>query len=618
MLANIFAQAVAAHSAGDLKRAESLYRHVLSLSPQHTDALHLLGRLACDCGNAPAALVLIGEAVRLRPRVAEYQAGLAEAQRAVGHVAEAAETYRRAARLKPESASIQFGHGVALAASGQGAFAVQAFRRALARDPAMVAAHTALGAALLAQGQAAQAAVAFRTAHDLAPGDGTAAFNFGCALQAAGDWPGAETAFREALRLMPGHVPSQGNLSRVLQSAGRLPEAADVLAAAVQGAPVDAALWQNLGLLLRELSRFAEAEHAFRQAASLSPSADMLACLANTLRDQGRLDEAEAVGREALASGPDHREAHIGLAVTRLLAGDLPAGWPEFAWRGAAEAARVRMAGVVAAPLWRGEPLEGRLLIYAEQGAGDFFQFSRLVARAAALSRGVTLCVPAALHRLAAAVPGADTVITLNDPVAACAAICADLDLPGIFGIALDEVAVPVPYLHAEAADIAAWRARLAGLPGLRVGIAWSGNPAYFHDRQRSIPAASFAALAGVAGVSFISLQPGQAPPSGLNAVDWTAEFRDFADTAALISSLDLVIAVDSAVAHLAGALGRDVWLLNRYAPDWRWQLGRDNSPWYPTLRQFRQTEPGDWDAVLGRVRDALQSAISRAGASLP
>ncbi len=599
-------------------RAEALYRQVLAVSPQHADALHLLGRLACEVGNAQAAIGLIGQAVRLRPRIAEYQAGLAEAQRAMGQVAEAAETYRRAARLKPESAQIQFGHGVALEAAGQGALAVQAFRRALARDPAMVAAHTALGAAYMAQGQPAQAAASFLAARQLAPSDGTAAFNLGCALQAVGDWPCAETAFRDALRLLPGHVPSQGNLSRVLQSAGRLAEAADVLATAVQGAPDDAALWQNLGLVLRELSRFADAEQAFRRAASLLPSADALACLANTLRDQGRLDEAETVCRAALAAEPDHRETHIGLAVTRLLAGDLVAGWPEFAWRDAASSARARLADITTAPRWDGENLDGRLLIYAEQGAGDFIQFSRFVARAAERARGVTLCVPAALRRLAASVPGADLVMTPGEPCPPCAAICADLDLPGILGIALEDVSVCVPYLAGAADDIAIWRARLASLPGMRVGLAWSGNPAYFHDRQRSMPAASLAALGGVAGISFVSLQPGEAAPAALGAADWTAELRDFADTAALISALDLVISVDSAVAHLAGALGRRVWLLNRYAPDWRWQLGREDSPWYPTLRQFRQTVPGSWDGVVQAVREKLRDGINQAGASLP
>jgi hypothetical protein len=182
------------------------------------------------------------------------------------------------------------------------------------------------------------------------------------------------------------------------------------------------------------------------------------------------------------------------------------------------------------------------------------------------------------------------------------------MDLPGLFGTTLESIPCSVPYLRAPVELVGKWRARLADLPGHKVGLAWAGNPAYFHDAQRSVPASKLALLAGVPGVTYVSLQTGAAAgaPAPLGAMDWTGELTDFAESAALITALDLTISVDSAVAHLAGALGRPVWLLNRYAPDWRWLLGRDDSPWYPTLRQFRQTEPGNWDAVLNNVRKAV------------
>jgi hypothetical protein len=162
---------------------------------------------------------------------------------------------------------------------------------------------------------------------------------------------------------------------------------------------------------------------------------------------------------------------------------------------------------------------------------------------------------------------------------------------------------------------VAAWRERLDALPGLKIGLAWAGNPTYLADRQRSVPPADLAALAGIPGVTWISLQPGAPPPAEPGVMDLSTELTDFAATAALVSALDLTVSVDSAVAHLAGALGRPVWLLNRFAPDWRWLLGRDDSPWYPTLRQFRQATPGDWPEVLARVRAAL---TREPGASLP
>jgi tetratricopeptide (TPR) repeat protein len=603
MVQQIFAQATAAHAAGDRARAEALYRQVLALSPQHPDALHLLGRLTCEAGQPQAALGLIEAAVRLRPRIAEYQAGLGEVQRALGQTREAAETFRRAVRLKPESAPIQMGHGLALAAAGQGALAIQALRRAVARDPALMPAHGALGSVLLAEGQAQAAAEAFRTAYRLAPNDGLTAFNLGCALQALGELPGAEQAFRTALAQMPGHVPAQGNLARVLQTAGRLEEAASILEAALAAAPNEAGLWLNLGLVRRELSRFAEAEAAFRRLEALAPSADSLACLGNTLRDQGRLAESEDVLVQAVARDGENPEARTALAVTRMLGGDLLRGWPDFAWRQAAESVRAHVRQSISAPVWRGEALDGPLLIYAEQGAGDFIQMCRFVARAAERVPRIVLRVPENLRRLAQGVAGAAAVVTPEEAPPHCAAICADIDLPAVLGIGLADVAAPDPYLHADAAETDAWRARLAALPGRRVGLAWFGNPEYFHDRQRSIAPDALLALAGTPGISFVSLQPGGAAPAALHLTDWTAELTDFAATAGLVSALDLVISVDSAVAHLAGALATPVWLLNRYAPDWRWLLGRDDSPWYPSLRQFRQSSPDDWGDVLSRVR---------------
>jgi hypothetical protein len=262
------------------------------------------------------------------------------------------------------------------------------------------------------------------------------------------------------------------------------------------------------------------------------------------------------------------------------------------------------MMAITGAPVWAGERLDGRLLVYVEQGAGDFVQMARFVAWAAGRVGGVVLQVPAGLARVVESVAGAALVLTAEATVPAVAAICADVDLPRMFGVSLETVPREVPYLAAPGAEVAFWGARLAGLPGWKVGLAWQGNPDYIMDRQRSIPVAALQGLCGLAGVSFVSLQPGGAAPEWM--VDWSGEFGDFATTAALISGLDLVIAVDSAVAHLAGALGRKVWLLNRFASDWRWMLGRADSAWYPTLHQFRQTVPGNWESPIADVRQAL------------
>jgi tetratricopeptide (TPR) repeat protein len=577
----LFAQATALHAAGDLARAEALYQQVLAAAPKHPDALHLLGRLALDAGHAAASLPWLRAAIVERPRLAEFHASLADALLTLGQAKEAEAAARKAARLKPESAPIQLSHARALLAVGQAAAAAQACRRALARDPKLAPAHTALGAALLAAGDPAGAVAAFRAARTLLPQDADAAFNLGCALRAAGDHAAAIGAFRDAVGRNPGHAPAWGNLGLALQD-DRDPEG---------------------GLAERAGGSFALAEAAFRRAAAIAPTADALCCLGNALRDQAASDpaclaEAESVLLRALAQAPDHREAHVALAMTRLLRGDLPAAWPDFAWRPAAAIGRARYKG----PVWQGQTIAGTLLIYAEQGAGDFIQFSRFIAAAAARAGQTLIVVPPALCRLAASIPGV-RVMAAGAPLPAYEAICADMDLPMMFGASLAALPRDVPYLSAAADEVAAWRARLAALPGRAIGLAWAGNRAYFHDAQRSIPAALLTPLRAVQGASFVSLQPGEAAPDWM--VDWTADLPDFAATAALIVALDLMICVDSAVCHLAGALGRPVWLLNRYAPDWRWLLGRDDSPWYPTLRQFRQAAPGGWPGVIAEVKQA-------------
>jgi tetratricopeptide (TPR) repeat protein len=602
----VLAAGIARHAAGDLVAAEALYQQALAQEPKHPDALHMMGRLACDAGQPATGLPMLVAAAKSRPRSGELQADLAEAYRAMGRIGEAVEAYRKAARLMPESAEIQLHYGLVLAQAGERAQALQACRRAIARAPKLEAAHTALGVVLLAAGDNAGAAAAFGVAVRLQPESADAHYNLGLAVQAGGDPRAALGQFRAATELRPDYLEAVNNVGVLLRGFGDLEDAVGWLERATRLAPAKAPFWLNYGLVLRDLCRFGEAEAAFRRADALEPTVGSLCCVGNVLRDQGRLAEAEAVLLAAVGRDAADSEAQLALAVTRMIGGDLAGGWGAFGLRGAAAGPRARMMAATGAPVWQGEELDGRLLVYVEQGAGDFVQMARFVAWAAERVGGVVLQVPAGLARLAGSVSGAAMVLTAENALPKVAAICADVDLPRVFGVSLETVPRVVPYLAAPDAEAAAWAARLAGLPGRRVGLAWQGNPAYIQDRQRSIPVAALERLQGVAGISFVSLQPGGAAPGWM--VDWSGELGDFAATAALTAGLDLVIAVDSAVAHLAGALGRPVWLLNRCAPDWRWMLGREDSPWYPTLRQFRQTVAGDWEAPIAEVRRGLNA----------
>jgi hypothetical protein len=385
--------------------------------------------------------------------------------------------------------------------------------------------------------------------------------------------------------------------------------------------------------VLNELGRPAEAEGVLRAALEAQPgSPGVLNNLGIALFAQGRLSKAEASYREALGRRPDFADAHNNLGIVLLAAGRFEEGWEEHEWRWKAR----HMAGGArgfSAPLWSGEVLGegGVLLLHAEQGLGDTLQFCRYAPLAAARAR-VVLEVQAPLARLLSSLPGVSQVIARGEALPAFDAQAPLLSLPRAFGTTIETVPARVPYLAADPDQAAAWGRRLAALPGLKVGLCWAGEPrAGFPelaaiDARRSISLAALAPLAKVAGVSFVSLQKGapaaQAadPPPPMALFDYTAELADFADTAALVENLDLVISVDTSVAHLAGAMARPVWLLNRFDTCWRWLLDRQDSPWYPTLRLFRQTTPGDWTSVIADLRQALHTLAQtqEAGARLP
>jgi hypothetical protein len=331
-----------------------------------------------------------------------------------------------------------------------------------------------------------------------------------------------------------------------------------------------------------------------------------------------RLREALARFDRAIVLKPDYAEAHLNRSLAFLLKGDYTEGWEQFDWRWKKGDMVPRK---FECPQWRGEDLAGKtIFLHAEQGYGDTIQFLRYVPLVTARGRSVILEVPPSLERLAAQVSASGAAATAADPAATAADFfCPLLSLPRAFGTTVATIPGEVPYLAADRSAVAAWRQRLAGLSGLRAGLVWAGDPrpnqseANRIDRRRSVTLGHFANLAGIPGVSVVSSQKGDAaaqthlPPPGLLVHDWTDELFDFADTAALIEALDLVISVDTSVVHLADALGKPIWLLNRFDTCWRWLLNRDDSPWYPTLRQFRQRSPGDWISVISGVQDALQ-----------
>ena len=442
----------------------------------------------------------------------------------------------------------------------------------------------------------------------------------------------AEQAARLALQHAPDTAAARHVLGMVHHDRNRLAEAEDSFRGAIRINPEAPGAWINLGLIRHKLGDLPEAEACYRVAARLgAPMWTVGGNLGLVLLEQGRVEEAELACRMALAERPDDPGPRLNLAMVLLLTGRFTDGWDAYEARLDVDPWRVPALNPVLNPAAR--PLTDlkaavghTVLLRAEQGFGDTLQFCRYAPLLAERGATVVLEAPAPLVRLLRSLPGVSQVVATGTPMPWFDFHCWLMSLPRLFGTMLETIPATTAYLRSDPEWVAPWQERLASLPRRRIGLAWAGgqrpdNPhAAAIDRRRSIPLEALAPLATIGDCGFVSLCVGrdgtQTDESWM--YDPSAHIADFADTAGLMESLDLVIAVDTAAAHLAGALGRPVWLLNRHDTCWRWLRDRDDSPWYPTLRQFRQPAPGDWASVIARVGNALAQETFRTDARSP
>ncbi|MDA8049270.1 MAG: tetratricopeptide repeat protein [Rhodospirillales bacterium] len=599
-------EALRRHQAGDFSGAEALYRTVLAEAPANTDALHLLGLLAYQRGRHHEAAAAIAQAVVLRPDAALYRINLARISAAAGNLAGAENSFRAARALDPANADIHYDLGLVLARLGRQEEAAQSYRAAIRLAPEYAAAHNNLASALDALGRPEEAEFHYRAAIACQPHLAEPHANLGALLSRLGRPEEAQACLRQALALAPDFPEALNTLGTVLAARGELAAAEAASRQALALDPAYAEAHNNLGVQLFSQGRFEESLSTLATALRLKPRyAEAETNIANTLVTLGRLDEAESAYRRALAIAPDEPETRYNLGVALLLAGRLLEGWTGYEWRWKRRGAASRD---LSQPLWSGEPLGERvLLVHAEQGFGDTIQFCRFVPLLGA--RHVMLEVPQPISRLLSKLRGVERLVVRGEALPPFDLHCPLMSLPHRLGTTLKNMPAETPYLAADPGEVAGWQARLAGRPGLKVGLAWAGNPEFPADSRRSIDPALLAPLLSTPSVQFVSLQPAPPPPE-LPLLAFPGELTDFADTAALIAALDLVIGVDTAVVHLAGALAKPVWLLNRFDPCWRWLLDRTDSPWYPTLRQFRQKHPGDWPGVIAAVQAALPLAL--------
>ena len=524
-------------------------------------------------------------------------------------------------------AAAQYQHGNLLWQRGAREDAVAAYASAVALDPDNADARNNLGNALVELGRSEAAIPHLAEALALRPDHAPAHYNLGNALVAAGRGAEAEERFRSALRLDPRHAGALNNLGNLLRTLQRPEEAAECYRRVIALHPTLAGAHNNLGSVLLALHRPEAAEVALREALRLHPDyADAANNLGGALLALDGPDAALEAFRRAVALDPSQAQARFGESLALLALGRFREGWAAYESRWLDPRFREDERSYDM-PAWTDATAQGvagrTVLLHAEQGLGDTIQFVRYAPLLRERGARVVLEVQPALLTLLA--PLGDHAIAAGDPLPACDLHCPMLSLPRLFGTELPTVPAHIPYLTADAERRDAWRRRLGPRNGLRIGLAISGSPEHPDDPLRSIPAAALSPLLAVPGVAFHLVQKDvraadAAVLRGYPHVTIHAEhLGDFEDTAALLCELDLLVSVDTSVAHLGGALGLPVWLLVQFGADFRWLRVREDSPWYPTMRLFRQTEAQRWAPVVARIADTLARRVrAQAGSARP
>jgi Flp pilus assembly protein TadD len=563
--------------------------------------------------NKPAeAEACFRVAIHARPDWPDAHNNLGVALSSRNRHADAIECFRRAIELKPDYAEPQHNMANSLRRTGKPDEAVVYYREAIRLKPGWADAHNNLGLTFRTLGQLDEALEQFREALRAKPRHPDARNNLGVTLCDKGLMAEATATYRQLLQQQPKSAESNNNLGVALVQQGKLAEAVACYRRALEIRPNYAEACSNLGNAFRQQGQFEDAEASLRKALELKPDyAEAYNNLAIVLVKQERLEEAVANYRQALQLKPDYPDARKNLGLALLGMGDFSEGWKEYEWRWKSKEMPNRN---FAQPRWDGAPLEGRtILLYAEQGLGDTIQFARYAPLVE--QRGGKVLVECQKHLLSllAQCRGIDRLVPQGESLPAFDTHAALLSVPGILGTDLQSVPANIPYLSADAERIRKWGEELKGLTGFKIGIAWQGSKGFKDDSFRSIRLTQFEPLARIGGVRLISLQKGygaeqvrQVP--GWKVMDLGNRLDDFLDTAAVMKHLDLVICVDTAVGHLAGALGIPVWIAISTASDWRWLQQRDDSPWYPTLKLFRQKKRGDWTEVFERMARELET----------
>jgi len=574
---NLLERGATALRAGDLSAAERFCSEVLQRAPGDSEALNILGAVAFSRRN------------------------YADAQR----------LFLLASSASPENTGAMFNLGKVYEVQKRFEDAAATYLKILSRQPKNRETRLRLGIVRYQQGGIDEAISAFEDLLSEEPDNETAGLSLGVAYNTVGRYEESTRVLRGLLARVSQNVEAQYALADSLYELHRVEEAAGVCRAALASDPNDIGATVLLGQVECDRGEYAAAERLFRAATMRDPERHEAPMNLGVLYQRlGRIDEALENGKRAIEIAPSEPLAHVNYAMGLLLAGDYANGWRQLEWRMLDPKMRDHYPHRNRVPLWTGERLDGTLLIAREQGLGDFILFSRFFAAAAARVTQLGVEVPRELVPLYQNFPAITAYedrcdLRSLEELQAHLPLCS---LPFVLGVG-QQIAAPVPYLAANPSRARYYRERLSQAGNaLRVGLVWAGSPGHLLDRYRSAPTRAYAQLADLPGIAWFSLQKGaREPMTALEITDLGPDLHDFEETAAAVDALDLVVSVDTAVAHLAGAMGKDVWLLNGFGSYWLWQLRRSDTPWYPTMRLFRQLAPNDWNGLFSALREALK-----------
>lgn len=611
LLLGLLQTAIAHHNSGNLEDAERIYHEALRLDPGNPDALHLLGLACYQSGRHTQAVEYIGRAIRANKKVAIFHNNMGEACRALGHMEEAARHYQNALKLNPRLPDALNNLGLLYQQKGAYERACHYYREALAAAPNFSLALLNLGNCQYKSGDYPGASKTLAKAAASNPANSDARRMLADALREEGRLDEALSNYDKLLAEKPDFADAWVGRGQVLEKARRFKEALASFQKGLELVPDNPKVLNNIGVVLQALDQCEEAQAYLHRSLEFDPvSIKTRINLGAALREAGAVAESTAWLEQVCADAHASGEARFALAFSLLLQGDYARGWEMMEGRATSCQRDIWVFGRrYNAPMWDGAPLSGKtLLVCAEQGAGDVIQFARLLPMLAGRAGQIILEVPKELLPILEDF-SAVTRVARGDKLPKYHAYIPLLSLPRLLKINGENCAPIIPYLHSDPEKAAKWKAHLNQFAGLKVGLCWAGSRRHANDHKRSVPATLLEALSPLAGVACYNLQKEhEGLPQFPNFHDYSDQLHDFTDTAALIDALDLVVTVDTSIAHLAGAMGKPVWVLLPFAPDWRWLLERSDSPWYPTARLFRQPVPGAWSDVLLRVRTELEA----------